>query len=341
MRRSVLLILLSLAIASPATTHAQPAGPDAADVRYRAGNVAFKQKRYVEAKAAYEDAFRLKQTFDIAVNLGFAEMKLELWRDAATHLSFALRNWAPTGKAESRVSAVEYLAAAKEQVATLAVTVTAGAEVMVDGKRMGTAPVEELFVDPGTHTIGARRDGYTQVEQTALAERGKTLPVALTLVAAALPPPSASATPLPSSSSSSSAPPAPPIASAVARPAAGPPQALIVTSGVLAAAGLGAGIGLTVAANGKASDEARLQMGRSACFTPGANAAACATLNDAASSKVTLSNAAVSTFIGGSAFALVTAGLGIWAATSSKAAPVRVVPTVGADRAGLSVVGVW
>src|SRR5580692_6113300 len=116
MRRSVLLVLLALAVPPAATAFAQPAGQDAADVRYREGNAAYKQKRYAEAKAAFEDAFRLKHTHDIAANLGFAEIKLELWRDAATHLAFALRNWAPTGKAASRESTVEFLAIAKEKV---------------------------------------------------------------------------------------------------------------------------------------------------------------------------------------------------------------------------------
>jgi hypothetical protein len=116
---------------------------------------------------------------------------------------------------------------------------------------------------------------------------------------------------------------------------------LIITSGVLAAAGLGTGIGLTVGANGKASNEARLQIGPSACVTPGASAGQCAMLHEAALSKVTLSNAAVSSFLTGSAFALVTAGLGIWAAVSPNGAPVLVVPTVGADRAGLTMAGVW
>ena len=167
-------------------------------MRYRAGNAAYKQKHYAEAKTAYEDAFRLKQTFDIAANLGFAEFKLEMWRDAATHLSFALRNWAPTGKAESRASAVKYLGVAKERIATLAITVASGAEVMIDGKRAGTAPVEERFVDPGTHTVGAKRDGYNPIEQAVTAEKGKTLQVALSLVATAPPPPEVSATPVPS-----------------------------------------------------------------------------------------------------------------------------------------------
>ena len=340
MRRSILLLVLALAASQPSTSQAQPADSDPADVQFRLGNAAYKDKRFAEARTAFEAAFHLKQTHDIAVNLGFAEIKLELWRDAAAHLSFGLRNWAPTGKAASRESAVKFLAAAKEKVGTLTVTVAAGAEVLIDGKPAGTAPLDELFVEPGTHTVGARREGFDPVEQTVQAEKGKSYPVALTLIASAPPPPpQVSAThPVPSTSASG---PVPLPASPVVPPRAGPPPALIVTSGVLAAGGLGAGIGLTVAANHKASDEATLQLGPSACVSPGANAAACSTLHAAASSKVTLSNAAVSAFLGGSALALVTGGLGIWMAVSPKAAPVLVVPTVGADRAGLTVVGVW
>jgi hypothetical protein len=340
MRRSVLLILLALAVTPAATSHAQPAGPDPADVRFREGNAAYKQKRYAEAKAAYEDAFRLKQTHDIAANLGFAEVKLELWRDAATHLAFALRNWPPTGKAASRESAVQFLGVAKEKIATLTITVAVGADVLIDGKPAGTAPLEELFVEPGTHTVGAKRDGYEPAEQAVQAEKGKTSAVALTLVPVAPPPPTASV--------SASAPPPLPTASATTAPPIKPPKPLIVTTGVLGAAGLAAGIGFTVAANGKGATRTTLlgKVGQSGCFQPAsASSADCTNLLNTAKSQSSLRNGAVAAYAVGGGLALVTAGLLVWTARKpavpNDGVRIQVAPALGATDRGVVVNGTW
>lgn len=322
MRRSGLVLVLALALTPSATSRAQPVAPDPADVQFREGNAAYHQGRFAEARASYVAAFRIKQTHDIAANLGFAEVKLEQWREAAKHLAFALRNWAPTGKVDSKESAAHWLGLAKQQIVTLTITVDAGAEVLLDGKPVATTAGEELFVDPGTHTVGARRDGYAPAEQTVQAEKGKAFPVTLVLA------PSATATP--------SAP--PPIR---------PPKAVVVASGVLAAVGLGAGIGLTVAANGKSADAGSMRVGlggqRTACTaTP---TAACVTLKDTLRSESTLSRAAVGSYVAGSALAVAAVGMGLWhgrAPSGVKAsASVRAGAAISADGARVTILGEW
>jgi hypothetical protein len=305
-------------------------------VRYREGNAAYKQKRYAEARTAFEDAFRLKQTHDIAANLGFAEIKLELWRDAATHLSFALRNWAPTGKAASRESAVEFLALAKEKIGTLKITATPGAEVTIDGKPAGAAPVDELFADPGTHIVGAKRDGFEPATQSVQAEKGKTLAVTLALVPVAPLPPTATAPVPPPPPTATVTPPPPPWK---------PPKALIITTGALGVAGLAAGAGLAVAANKKGADRNALlaTVGQSGCFQ--SSSAECANLLSDAKSQSNLRNGAVGTLATGGALVLVTGGFLLWA-TSKPSAPrdglrIQVAPALGATDRGLTVNGTW
>jgi hypothetical protein len=60
------------------------------------------------------------------------------------------------------------------------------------------------------------------------------------------------------------------------------------------------------------------------------------------SSKNTLSNAAVGTFVAGGVFALATVGLGVWQAVARKpATAIRVAPVVGANERGVVVLGAW
>ncbi len=57
-----------------------------------------------------------------------------------------------------------------------------GAEVFVDGKSIGVAPISyEIYVDPGTHLVEARLDGFppAQVTITAAKAQIQDVPVAL------------------------------------------------------------------------------------------------------------------------------------------------------------------
>ena len=104
---------------------------------------------------------------------------------------------------------------------------------------------------------------------------------------------------------------------------------------------LGVALGLKVAALGRASEVASLQLGPSACLVPGAHAARCAALQAAAQDRVTWNNASVVTFWGGGVFALMSVGLAVWALTPPRIPPLRLAPIVGTGRAGLAVGGAW
>jgi hypothetical protein len=77
------------------------------------------------------------------------------------------------------------LAEVQAKVNTLRVRVNKpGAEVFVDGASVGMSPVEyDLFVDPGTHTVEARLEGYPPVSATVTLAKGKGQEVGITLVA--------------------------------------------------------------------------------------------------------------------------------------------------------------
>ena len=63
-----------------------------------AGNKAFKEGRFAEAERAYRQAFAVKKGFDIAGNLGAAELAEGKLRECAQHLAFTLRNFPLTGE---------------------------------------------------------------------------------------------------------------------------------------------------------------------------------------------------------------------------------------------------
>jgi hypothetical protein len=117
------------------------------------------QRAYV----AYLAGWGLEHHFAVAANLGAVELQLGKPRDAAEHLTIALRAF-PQGKYPSQRAVVEEkLREASKRVTRLEIQVDKpGAEVLVDGKVIGQSPlVDAIFVEPGTHKIEARLGGKT------------------------------------------------------------------------------------------------------------------------------------------------------------------------------------
>lgn len=342
-RRSIAsLPVLAALLGAPAGTSAQPApaapasAADPADAAFRQGNALYKQQRYAEAKAAFEQAFKLKRSHDIAANLGFAELKLGLQRDAAEHLAFAVKNWPPTGKAENRESALHWLGIAKGAVMTLKVTVNVdGATVLVDGKAVGTSPLEtEVFVDPGTRTIGARLAGYADAEHAVQATQGGEQKVEIALVAA--PPPG----PAGGGGRGPTPPPTPARRSVV-------PGAVL---GGVGGAALVTGIGLIVAGAGKLStsktESQQVLDAHKSCVAGATNydTQQCASLASTASTSDTLDRVGLGFLVGAGAAAVGSVVYFVWPAakpSAPSAGVVHVVPSVSATGGGLVVSGTF
>jgi tetratricopeptide (TPR) repeat protein len=304
------------------TPSAAKSAPDHADELFEQATAAYDAGRLPEAHAKLLQAWALKKTHDIAGNLGVVELKLGEHAAAAEHLTWALQHFPPTEADQAKRGFEQKLAKARAQIGALRVRVNVeGAEVTVNGRSMGKAPLEdEAFVEAGTVRVSARREGYAAVEQVVSVQKGEAREVVLALVAVK--------------------------PAAVVK--AGPPLALVAASGALAVVGLAAGAGLTVAANGKATDRLALlgKVGLSGCaHSSNANAADCAPLLNTAKDQSTLRNGAVAAFATGGGLALVTAGLVVWAV--KKPAPARdgvqiqVAPALGATERGVMVTGTW
>lgn len=58
---------------------------------------------------------------------------------------------------------------------------SSGAEVLINGKGVGTAPVEEMEVAPGSTTIVVRKDGFAESTQTVKLVAGREYPISVKL----------------------------------------------------------------------------------------------------------------------------------------------------------------
>lgn len=251
-RRGGASVLLASALGvalAPASASAQPAAPAAgsqvnADAQqlFADGQSAIKLNQWDKARTLFQGAWRIQQHWKIAASLGRAELKVGRMRDAAEHLSFALREGpANTLTPEARQPLEEMLTQARAKVGAVKVSgAPDGAELTVDGLVVEKAPLKgELFVEPGAHRVGGKREGYVDGEGAVEAGAGAEAGVDLRMVKV----------------------PAPKVVGVVDNvgegavvPAAGPNRAIVVAGAVLTAVGLGMGGALLRVSFAKASD---------------------------------------------------------------------------------------
>ncbi|WP_437734959.1 PEGA domain-containing protein [Sorangium sp. So ce1335] len=308
---------------------------------------------YVEAEL--ESAWELNPTFDVAYNLGNTEYKLQKHREAAQYLSFALRHWPLLkGVAKLKPNAEKWLAESRAQVGALKVSVTvAGAEVLVDGKSVGRAPLEgEVFVDPGEHRAEARHLDYEPVSQTVSVAKGGTAEVRLA-ISPVRSEAQASGVKTEGGGSATGAGVVGPVAGQPAVPVEPPPPpekrswVPVIALGAASAVGLGVGIGMTVASNAASDDvdaqgSAIIDAGGQCKRPPSAFVDRCSELNDAGSREETFGNAARVAFAASGVLAVAAVTYVLWPRPAARvAAPVRVLPQVGAHTAGVALLGVW
>ncbi|WP_437914708.1 PEGA domain-containing protein [Sorangium sp. So ce302] len=370
-RSLAVLLTVATLMAAPDIAAAQPAAPpaapgtgpaSAADAAKRAEALVDKAKslylegKYQEAEAALLVAWELNPTFDVAYNLGNTEYKLQKHREAAQYLSFALRNW-PLLKTVAKLKprAEQWLAESRAQVGALKVSVTvAGADVLVDGKIVGRAPLEgEVFVDPGEHQVEARHLDYEPASQTVGVAKGGTAEAKLAITPVkAKPQASAGATP----DGGTSAPGAGAGAPVMGQPPAGPvePQPLpekrswvpVIALGAASAVGLGVGIGMTVASN-SANSEARAQ--RDQIFAAGGGCLAspsfterCSELHDSSERAGLLGDIALGSYIASGVLATAALTYALWPAPRAERSTALVVlPELRGDGFGLVMAGAW
>lgn len=272
-----------------------------AEEHYLRGKVLLKSGDVKGAYLEYKASWDLKQSYDIAANLGNLELDQGMPRDAAEHLAFALRTVAVTVP-QDRVEAMRALFEKARRLvgaATVKVNVP-GAEILVDGQSIGRSPLAgDIFLDPGKRTIEARLTAYTPEKKVVEVTRSTTVPVDFVLVLAA-------------ATSGSAA----PLATGAPLP---PPKSMVpVGVGVAtAAAALGVGIVGIVLSSSRASEATRLKTTLAEKHDDSVCASAappqeCADLSSALVAKGSYRNVAIAGFATAGVAALATAAWVLW-----------------------------
>src|SRR6187402_414994 len=137
------------------------ADSDRANLLFKRGKVAFNDGKYADALRIYSEAWRLKQSPDIAANLAQTESELGQHRAAAEHFAYALAHLLPSSTDEQKYALSEGLEQEKRAIGSLRVTLEpADATLTIDEQPL-TLPVNgEVFVEPGEHRVLASREGY-------------------------------------------------------------------------------------------------------------------------------------------------------------------------------------
>jgi hypothetical protein len=182
-------VFAALVFIAPALVKAEGAKTDApADdndrVRslFRRGAAAFQAGKLEEARQLLLEAWAVRQTYDVASSLAQIELELKRYADAAQHLDFCIRNFAPVESEQTLQQIRKAFADVKTRVGAINVSPNpGGAEIFVDNVRVGTSPLPAtLFVEPGSHKLAAHLGGAS-AEQIVNAEAGKGYTVELKL----------------------------------------------------------------------------------------------------------------------------------------------------------------
>lgn len=248
---------------------------------YRQGKEAIKAQRWVDAKTKLTDAWKIRPSYDVALSLSQAEYNLEHFAESAQYLAYYFRNVSAKENENNLANAKQAFEAAKAKAGSVAVTAPRGAEILVDGKVVGTAPMDtNAFVKPGKRLFEARL-GEAKAQQEVQAVAGQEQQLSLKFEE-----PTASAGPatIASTAAIDAGLPEEP------KPAASEPAPkrsmvpVFVGAGV-AAVGLGVGIGFSVAAGSDRDDIDALheKNGPSGCFDE--TSSECTAQKDAAQSR--------------------------------------------------------
>ena len=237
-------------------------------------------------------------------------------RDAVEYLSYSLRTAPPSSKPAQRERTMHFLDQVKDKVGALRIHVNVeGAAISINGKPIAAEDLaHEVFVEPGSCTLLAKRAGYVEARTTIEAKAGSSKDVTLTLEPA--PQESKSAVPL-------------------------------ILLGAASAAGLGLGIAMTVVSNGKSADavaqRAAILQGGGQCVKPGsAFVGPCGEMKSSLGSMDTTANVARVAYVASGVLAIgaVTYAL-LPQPKPTTAGWVRAAPMVGANGGGIVVLGAW
>lgn len=131
----------------------------------------------------FQKAMQMARTPKAVAQVGLAEQALGRWEDADVHLAEALRATNDPWVSKNRKTLEDALTVIKQHVARVEVVAEpAGADILVNGKKVGTAPMPgAVRVSAGEVTVEARAVGYITASHTVHLVGGQYQSVVLRL----------------------------------------------------------------------------------------------------------------------------------------------------------------
>ncbi len=339
-RRAIWSTALALSCASwggPVQAQGESGAAPATDQQFAAGQAAFDRGDYAAARLAYLNVWTRGRTYDVAANLGQAELEMGLFRDAAEHLSYAIANAPPSVPAETRDAMRAMLEQAKQEVAVLGIEgLPDGAEVLVDGRAVGNAPFDgDLYLEPGKHVVEVNLGGQRPEQRELTGIKGERHSIVFS------PPPGAqvAGTGADRGGDAGAQPGEPASADS-----SGPSWVPVAVGGTITALGLVGGIGYALAASSKRDDrDAQLDAlgGSSACGSGTVFRDECAAIDQLDADANQYGNLAVAGFVTAGVAGVATAAYLLWPRESSSEQAVLVAPTIGRSGGSITVSGAF
>jgi hypothetical protein len=189
-------LLLVACLLSPTLAHAEGAGADALIER---GIQLRQQGHDDQALAEFQRAYALTPTPRALAQMGLAEQALGQWVPAEQHVREALGARGDSWVDSHRSVLDGALATIAKHIGLLEIRGgMAGAEVRLDGVRIGALPIADARrVEVGTRTLEVRAPGYYPVSRTVIVTAGATSRETVDLVPESQPPPGAVVGPAP------------------------------------------------------------------------------------------------------------------------------------------------
>jgi len=162
-----------------------PERQESALAMFSSGNAKFVEGNYAEALKIYREALVAWDHPSIRLNIAVCLINLEQPLAAAENLEAALAYGRAPFDDDTYAQALTYEKLLAGQLARLRISCAEpGAEVLLDGKRLFTAPGEqEVRIVPGTHQLVASKPGLVSATESINVAPGRVETARLTLVA--------------------------------------------------------------------------------------------------------------------------------------------------------------
>jgi len=184
-RAAIAFAILSHAL--PANGQAEAPGGEAKK-SFEKGVELYNQQDYQGALAEFLAAYEAKPHHSVLYNIAQCYEMIDSGAKALHYYEMYLEEGADYITETRRQKVEAEIEKLRGQLTPLSLSVEPdGAEVLIDGKTVGSSPIEKQYVDPGEHTLIVQKDGHETWKKSFVAKRGVPLSLEVTLAVKAKP----------------------------------------------------------------------------------------------------------------------------------------------------------